>query len=331
MTKRSRELVIVGVDSASFTSLLEVLEARKIIEAEQLCLLADDDTEATPQVFANRSIAVQAITEFSFATTQIVVLLENNETTKSALAAAEAAEAWVIDAAGITCGDDSTLLIHPLINTADIATAENKLISLPGAGAAMLAEALLPLADQLQTLDIILNQPVSALGKRAIDEMASQTTQMFNGQDVATDPISGQRLAFNHLSSAEATQPSGHSLSELALIYQLRHLLGHHIAIDATINTASVFHGQLANVHAILKDAYGLEHIRGLLANGAQLKMCTRPSAQDAVGEAVTLVGRLRLGLTNPHQIKFCATSDNLRKDLASNCVQIIHLLLKLH
>jgi aspartate-semialdehyde dehydrogenase len=334
MTDTPRELVIVGVESAAFASLLEILEERKVIAPEQLRLLdseANVEGEATPQVFANRSIAVQALEKFFFKPEQVVVLLSADPAAESCLAAAEAAGAWVVDAAGVTRGDETATLVHPLLNAQDIASAETRVLVLPSAGAAMLAEALYPLANQLQAVEVVLNQPVSALGKAAVDSLAAQTARLFNGQAAEVDPVIGQRLAFNQLSSSEALLASGHNFSELALVHDLRRLLGEGIAVDASVNTASVFHGQLANVSATLKEDVDLEKLRALLANGARLKLAERPSAQDAVGGENTLVGRLRSSLINSRQVNFCTASDNLRKDLAINCAQIVQLLLKHH
>ena len=331
MTESTRELVIVGVGSAPFDALLEILEERKTVKPDELKLLAADEADVDPQVYANRSVAVQSIKDFVFGADQVVLLLSDDDTAKAALAKAEAAGAWVVDAGGITRGDETAELIHPLLNAAKLQQTERHVIALPGAGAAMVAEALFPLAGQLQSVEVVLNQPVSALGKSSIDSAAAQTARLFNGQEPEVDEATGQRLAFNHLSSAEALLGSGHNFSELALVHELRRLLGEEVALDATINTASVFHGQLANLSVSLKDDVELEQVRGLLANGARLEMRERPSSQDAVGGENTLVGRLRQGLISPRQVNFCAVSDNLRKDVAINCVQIVHLLLKTH
>ena len=331
MTESTRELVIVGVGSAPFDALLEILEERKTVKPDELKLLAADEADVDPQVYANRSVAVQPIKDFVFGADQVVLLLSGDDTAKAALAKAEAAGAWVVDAGGITRGDETAELIHPLLNAAKLQQVERHVIALPGAGAAMVAEALFPLANQLQSVEVVLNQPVSALGKSSIDSTAAQTARLFNGQEPEVDEATGQRLAFNHLSSAEALLGSGHNFSELALVHELRRLLGEEVALDATINTASVFHGQLANLSVNLKEDVDLEQVRGLLANGARLKMRERPSSQDAVGGENTLVGRLRQGLISPRQVNFCAVSDNLRKDVAINCVQIVHLLLKTH
>ncbi|WP_346836992.1 Asd/ArgC dimerization domain-containing protein [Microbulbifer sp. SAOS-129_SWC] len=331
MSESDRELVIVGVDSAAFDPLLEVLEARKVVTPAQLRLLDTEDSGADPQVFANRSISVDVLEQFQFAPEQVVVLLKGGEAGRAALAAAESAGAWVLDGADNTRGDDTVAVIHPLLNSADIAGAERRVLALPAAGAAMVAEALAPLADQLQGVEVLLEQPVSALGKAAVDAMAAQTARMFNGQEAEIDPAIGHRLAFNQLSSSEALLASGHNLSELALVHDLRRLLGDKVAVDATINTASVFHGQLANVRALMAEDVALDQVEALLRNGARLKMSERPSAQEAVGGEETLVGRVRQSLLNKRQVNFCAASDNLRKDLAINCAQIVHLLLKNH
>ncbi|MFD1216106.1 Asd/ArgC dimerization domain-containing protein [Microbulbifer celer] len=331
MTESNRELVIVGVDATAFDALLEILAERKTVAPADLKLLAADAADADPQVFANRSIAVQVAKDFTFSEGQVVLLLNSDDTAREVLAAAEAAGAWVIDAAGITRGDESVALVHPLLNSAEVQSGERNVVALPVAGAAMVAEALYPLKSQLHSVEVVLNQPVSALGKSAVDSAAAQTARMFNGQEAEVDPTTGQRLAFNHLSSAEAILESGHSFGELALVHELRRLLGDELLLDATINTTSVFHGQLANISVTLKEAQPLDTVRGLLANGARLEMRERPSAEEAVGGENTLLGRLRQGLVSPRQVNFCAVSDNLRKDVAINCAQIVHLLLKIH
>lgn len=326
-----RELVIVGVDNAAFAPLLEILEERKTVQPEQLRLLEGEGSEPDPQVFANRNITVQELEQFAFGPGQVVVLLKGGEVGRAALAAAEAGGAWVLDASDTSRGDESVAVVHPLFNAGAIATAERHVLALPAAGAAMVAEALLPLRDRVQAVEVQLNQPVSALGKAAVDSMAAQTARMFNGQEADVDPEVGHRLAFNQLSSGQALLASGHNLGELALVHDLRRLLGEDIAVDACINTSSVFHGQLANLRVMLKEEADLDQVRALLRNGTGLKLAERPSAAEAVGGDITLVGRLRQSLLSPRQVNFCAVSDNLRKDLAINCVQIVQLLLKNH
>ncbi|WP_444885610.1 Asd/ArgC dimerization domain-containing protein [Microbulbifer sp. PSTR4-B] len=329
MSEAARELVIVGVNNAAFAPLLEILEEREIITAEQLCLLESEEREVDPQVFANRSISVQALEKFAFAEGQVVILLDSSDAINAAMTSAENSGAWVVDAANNTRGDESVALIHPAFNAAELANAERRLVALPSAGAAMVAEALFPLAEQLQGVQVQLNQPVSALGKAAIDATAAQTARMFSGQEAEVDPAIGHRLAFNQLSASEALLASGHTLGELTLIHDLRRLLGDNVAVDASINTVSVFHGQLANLGIVLREDVDLEKIRALLANGVRLQLAEQPSAENAVGSDVTIIGRLRQSLLGKRQINLCAVSDNLRKDVAMNCAQIAHLLLK--
>jgi len=329
MSETARELVIVGVDNAAFAPLLEILEEREIITAEQLSLLETEDREVDPQVFANRSIPVQSLEKFTFNDKQVVILLSTDQGAQAAMAAAEQNDAWVVDAAANTRGDETAALIHPMFNSAELANADRRVVALPSAGAAMVVEALAPLKDKLQAVEVQLNQPVSALGKAAIDSMAAQTAHMFSGQDVEVDPAIGHRLAFNLLSASEGLLASGHTMGELTLIHDLRRLLGEGVAVDASISTVSVFHGQLANLGVVLSGDIDLETARALLGNGARLQLAEQPSTENAVGSDVTIIGRLRQSLLNKRQLNFCALSDNLRKDVAMNCAQIVHLLLK--
>ncbi|BBM02661.1 Asd/ArgC dimerization domain-containing protein [Microbulbifer sp. GL-2] len=329
MSETARELVIVGVDNAAFAPLLEILEEREIITAEQLSLLETEDREVDPQVFANRSIPVQSLEKFVFNDKQVVILLSADQAAQAAMAAAEQNDAWVVDAAANTRGDETAVLIHPMFNSAELANTDRRVVALPSAGAAMVVEALAPLKDKLQAVEVQLSQPVSALGKAAIDSMAAQTAHMFSGQDAEVDPAIGHRLAFNLLSASEGLLASGHTMGELTLIHDLRRLLGEGVAVDASINTVSVFHGQLANLGVVLSGDIDLENARALLGNGARLQLAEQPSAENAVGSDVTIIGRLRQSLLNKRQLNFCAVSDNLRKDVAMNCAQIVHLLLK--
>lgn len=329
MSETARELVIVGVDNAAFAPLLEILEEREIITAEQLSLLETEDREVDSQVFANRNIPVQSLEKFVFNDKQVVILLSADEAAQAAMAAAEQNDAWVVDAAANTRGDETAVLIHPMFNSAELANADRRVVALPSAGAAMVIEALTPLQDKLQAVEVQLSQPVSALGKAAIDSMAAQTAHMFSGQDAEVDPAIGHRLAFNLLSASEGLLASGHTMGELTLIHELRRLLGESVAVDASINTVSVFHGQLANLGVVLSGDIDLENARALLGNGARLQLAEQPSAENAVGSDVTIIGRLRQSLLNKRQLNFCAVSDNLRKDVAMNCAQIVHLLLK--
>ncbi|WKD50800.1 Asd/ArgC dimerization domain-containing protein [Microbulbifer spongiae] len=329
MSETARELVIVGVDNAAFAPLLEILEEREMISAEQLSLLEIQDCEVDPQVFANRTIPVQSLGKFVFNEAQVVILLKSGDAADAAMSAAEQNGAWVLDAAAITRGDESVVLIHPVLNSAELAHVGRRVVALPSAGAAMVAEALAPLRDRLRSVYVQLNQPISALGKAAIDSMAAQTARMFSGQDTEVDPAIGHRLAFNQLSASEAPLSSGHTLSELTLIHDLRHLLGEEVAFDAGINTVAVFHGQLANMGVVFTEDIDLHKVRALLGNGARLQLAEQPSTENAVGSEVTLIGRLRQSLLDKRQFNLCAVSDNLRKDVAINCAQIAHLLLK--
>ncbi|GMG87461.1 Asd/ArgC dimerization domain-containing protein [Biformimicrobium ophioploci] len=326
---RERELVIVGASSAVAGPLLEVIEEAELFSGGQVHLLDNSENVGLQHVFAGKSLQVEELEGFGFSADQIVLFFCDAVDAAKWMPLAQKSGAWCVDASGLSRGDESVPFVHPLFNGQDLQAAENRVAGLPVAAAAMLREVLAPFGEAVDSVQVTLCQPVSELGNREVELLAKETTQLFNGQEPEVDPAIGQRLAFSQMSAAGKITDTGYTFTELSLIHDLKALLPEGVKVAADVMTVPVFHGLLANIRIRLAEPMDTEQVSALLGNGARLKIVQNPSSQESLGKEETLVGRIRADLDDNRTVILCAASDNLRKDVAMNCLQIVRLLLK--
>jgi aspartate-semialdehyde dehydrogenase len=247
------------------------------------------------------------------------------------------AGAVVVDNTSYWRMHDDVPLVVAEVNP-DAVEGHRGIVANPNCSTMQMVVALKPLYDEagIERLVISTYQAVSGTGKKAVDELLSQSRAVLDDQDAAAD-VYPHRIAFSALPQA-GSFPSGddHTDEERKLINETRKILDDaSIRVSATCVRVPVVTGHSEAVNVETREPLSPERARELLAAAPGVTVLDDPSAAryplaiDAVGKDDVFVGRIRRDPGNERAIDMWIVSDNLRKGAATNAVQVAELLIE--
>ena len=221
----------------------------------------------------------------------------------------------------------------------DAIAKHNGIIANPNCSTMQMVVALKPLFDEagIERLVISTYQAVSGTGKKAIDELRSQSKLVLEGEERPPATVYPHRIAFSVLPQA-GSFPEGddHTDEERKLINETRKILeDDSIRISATCARVPVITGHSEAVNLETREPLSPERARELLAAAPGVTVIDDPAAGhypmaiDAAGRDDVFVGRIRRDPGNERAIDLWIAADNLRKGAATNAVQVAELLVE--
>jgi len=179
-------------------------------------------------------------------------------------------------------------------------------------------------------------QAVSGTGQKAIEELATQTRDLLNGQPIEAN-VYPKQIAFNCIPHIDVFMENGYTKEEMKMVWETRKIMGDDsIEVNPTCVRIPVFYGHSEAVHIETKKKITAEEVRELLSKAPGVKLLDerKPGGYptpvtDATGQDDTFVGRIREDISHPRGIDLWVVADNVRKGAASNSVQIAEVLIK--
>ena len=234
---------------------------------------------------------------------------------------------------------DEIPLVVPEVNPQAIADyTRHGIIANPNCSTIQMLVALKPLYDEagIERINVCTYQAVSGTGKEAIEELASQTAALLNGQDIKVT-VYPRQIAFNVLPQIDVFQPNGYTKEEMKMVWETQKIMGDSsIRVNPTTVRVPVFYGHSEAVHIETRDKLSVERARELLqaAPGVVLLDERRdggyPTAvTEGAGHDPVYVGRVREDISHPRGLDLWVVADNVRKGAALNSVQIAEILVK--
>ncbi|MBZ2187670.1 aspartate-semialdehyde dehydrogenase [Alcanivorax sp. JB21] len=334
---RQFDIAIAGATGLVGEMLVELLAASDLPVGE-VALLASAESAGKRLAFRGRHRSTQALDEFDFSTVQLAFFAVPEAVAQAHVERAAEAGAIVIDVSGAFAADQSVPVVVPEVN-AEMLTdfRERGIIASPSPGSIQLAMALKPFLDAvgLGQINVTVCESVSEAGRPGVDELASQTARLLNGQ--SPEPkLFNQQIAFNALPQTGAVLESGASRSEVRLALETMRLLGEPgLRINATCLRLPVFFGTSLVVQLETGQPLDAGQAVALLESAPGLVVVERPEGATLIGDALghdgVWVSRVRADLSREQGLNLCLVTDNLRKGAALNCVQIAELLIKDH
>ena len=200
--------------------------------------------------------------------------------------------------------------------------------------------ALKPIYDKvgIERINVCTYQAVSGTGKEAIEELATQTAKLLNGQ-AADAEVYPKQIAFNALPHIDTFQDNGYTREEMKMVWETQKIFEDDaIVVNPTCVRIPVFFGHSEAVHIETRDKLTLEDARALLENAPGVVVMDEREAggyptavTDAAGQDPVYVGRMREDISHPRGFNLWIVADNVRKGAALNSVQIAELLIKEH
>jgi aspartate-semialdehyde dehydrogenase len=336
LKKKNKYVVAVaGATGVVGREMIEILEERNFPVAE-LIPLASERSEGERVEFHGKNVVVRKLTKDSFKGVDIALFSAGAERSLEFAPAAVESGAVVIDNSSAFRMDPKVPLVVPEVNAHALAK-HRGIIANPNCSTIGMVVALKPIHDAAKIKRIVVTtfQSVSGTGKKAIDELASQTVALLNFRDVETN-VYPHQIAFNCLPHIGAFLDNGYTKEEMKMANETKKIMeDDSIRVTATTVRVPVFRCHSESVNIETEKKISANEVRAILSAAPGVivyddpKKNLYPLAIDVAGRDETYVGRIREDESIPNGINLWLVSDNVRKGAALNAVQIAEYLIK--
>ncbi len=334
----SVNVAVLGATGAVGEALFEILAERNF-PVNQVFALASQRSVGKRVRFGKQTLPVLDVETFDFS--QVEIGLFSAGASVSAKYAPRAAEAGclVIDNTSQFRYDDDIPLVVPEVNPERIADYRARnIIANPNCSTIQMLVALKPIYDAVGIQSIIVStyQAVSGTGREAMEELAGQTAQLLNGQDIAMH-VYPKQIAFNVLPHIDVFLDNAFTKEEMKMVWETRKILGDaSILVNPTAVRVPVFYGHSEAIHIETKAPITPEVARELLRQAPGVIVVDDPNAltyptpvTHAAQQDGVFVGRIRESLLTANGLNLWVVSDNVRKGAALNSIQIAEVWLE--
>ena len=330
---RKYTVAIVGATGAVGVEMIKVLERRKF-PVGKLVLLASARSVGKTLPFNGESVAVQELTEDSFAGVDIALFSAGGSISKKFAPAAVKAGAVVVDNSSHFRMDPNVPLVVPEINGADVKNHQG-IIANPNCTTAITLMALQPLHKAFGVKRVIASsyQAVSGTGAQAIEELRNQVNAIAAGKPVEKS-VYPHQIAFNVLPHVDSFMDTGYTKEEMKMQNEARRIL-HLPEFKASVTCVRVpvYRAHSISVNAEFERPVSVEEARKVLSNAPGLKLVDDPANNSyplplyVAEQDDCQVGRIRIDCALENGLAFWVAGDQLLKGAALNAVQIAELI----
>lgn len=325
-------IAVVGATGVVGGMLIELLEQRQF-PVKDLHLLASERSAGKRFSFQNSYVRVQELEEFDFTGTDIAFFTAGRAISSLYVPRATANGAIVIDNTSKYRLEPTIPLVVPEINSEQTRRGiQTRIVANPNCSTIQMVVALKPIYDAvgIKRINVATYQSVSGAGARALEELAKQTANVLNAQEI-TPEIAPVQIGFNVIPQIGEVQENGYSEEELKMVRETQKIFeDRSIKINATCVRVPVFFGHSLALHIethqklrvieaeqLLQTSAGVELVDAHKDNGYPTPVTHAPG-HDAV-----FVGRVREDFSCDNGLNLWVVSDNSRKGAALNSLQI--------
>lgn len=334
---REFNVAVVGATGAVGNEMIAILEERKF-PVREITFLASERSEGKELPFRGKTCRVKVLNEHSFKGIEIGLFSAGGNISQKFAPIAVASGCIVIDNTNAFRMDPDIPLVVPEVNPHAIANYRNKgIIANPNCSTIQMVVALKPIHDAARIRRIVVStyQSVSGTGKKAMEELALQTTAILNFREPPIR-VYPHQIAFNCLPQIDVFLENGYTKEEMKMINETRKIMEDpSIAVTATTVRVPVFRSHSESVNVETERKISVSETKEILSHAAGVRLVDNPAgleyplAINAAGRDETFVGRIREDESIPNGINLWVVSDNLRKGAALNAVQIAEILIK--
>lgn len=335
---RTFNVAVLGATGAVGETMLEILEQRNFPVGE-IFPLASSRSAGQTVTFRGEEITVLDVETFDFSRAQIGLFSAGASVSEVYGPKAAEAGCIVIDNTSRFRYEDDIPLVVPEVNPEAIAEyTQRGIIANPNCSTIQMLVALKPIHDAvgIERINVCTYQAVSGTGKKAIDELATQTTQLLSGKPV-TPSVYPKQIAFNVLPQIDVFLENGYTKEEMKMVWETRKIMGDDtIEVNPTAVRVPVFYGHSEAVHIETREKITRDQATELLlkAPGVVVLDERKPggyptAVSESAGQDPVFVGRIREDISHPRGLDLWVVSDNIRKGAALNSVQIAEVLIR--
>jgi aspartate-semialdehyde dehydrogenase len=337
MSGKKFNVAVVGATGAVGNQMIACLEERKF-PVKSIKFLASSRSLGRKLDFMGDAVAVEELKENSFKAVDIALFSAGGGTSEKFAPFAAKHGCVVIDNSSAWRMDSEVPLVVPEVNPHSVAQYTNKgIIANPNCSTIQMVIALFPLYKECGIKRVVVStyQSVSGTGKKAIDELDSQTRAILNFKN-CENKVYPHTIAFNCLPHIDLFLENGYTKEEMKMVFETRKIMeDDNIGVTATTVRVPVFFGHSESINIETIEHISADQVRSILEKAPGVKVVDDPEnniyplAIDAAGQDLTLVGRIREDESIPNGINMWVVADNIRKGAATNTVQIAEILAK--
>jgi aspartate-semialdehyde dehydrogenase len=328
---------VLGATGAVGSTVLEILAERSFPVAE-LVPLASARSAGQRLPFAGGEVECRELSDESIEGLDIVISSAGGAVSSEWAPRIIAAGAVVVDNTSFWRMHEQVPLVVSEVNP-EAADAHRGLVANPNCSTMQMVVALKPIvaAVGIERLVVSTYQSVSGTGRRAIEELRTQSAAVLAGEtpDAHVYP---HQIAFNVLPQVETFKGGDdYTTEERKMMAETRKILGlgEEVGISTTCVRVPVFNSHSESVNVQTRDPLDPDACRSLLAGTAGVVVLDDPAegiyplATAAAGRDEVLVGRIRRDPSHDRCLNLWIVGDNLRKGAATNAVQVAEVLIE--
>jgi len=332
--EKKYNVAVVGATGIVGETFLKLLTERHF-PVDQFYPLASERSAGNTVLFNNHPHVVENTADFEFSKADIVFFSAGASVSERYAPIAAEAGCIVIDNTSCFRNKPDVPLVIPEVNPEALKNYRvTNIISNPNCSTIQMLVALKPIYDAvgIYRINVATYQAVSGAGKKSVEELARQTADLLNGDDV-TVTVFPKQMAFNVLPKIDSFQENGYTLEEMKMVWETKKILGdEHIKVNPTAARVPVFFGHSEALHIETEQPITAEEARRLLEKAQGVTVIDEEDYPTPVTHAVShdsvFVGRIRKDLTHPNGLDLWVVSDNVRKGAALNAIQIAEMII---
>ena len=332
------DVAVVGATGAVGETMLEILAERNF-PVGKIYALSSERSAGKPVTFGTKTLRAKNLADFDFSQVQIGLFSAGGSISAEYAPKAAAAGCVVIDNTSHFRYDEDIPLVVPEVNPHAIAQYENRgIIANPNCSTIQMLVALKPLHDAayITRINVATYQAVSGSGKPAIEELATQSAKLLNGQEVECKAYPKQ-IAFNCLPHIDVFLDNGYTKEEMKMVWETQKIMeDNNIQVNPTAVRVPVFYGHSEAIHIETRDKLSAAQAREILSQADGVVVYDErqdggyPTAvTESAGHDPVFVGRIREDISHDSGLNLWVVADNVRKGAALNSVQIAEVLIR--
>ena len=338
MLKKKEKYVVavVGATGAVGNEMIATLEEREF-PVERLRLFASERSEGKTLEFEGSEFPVETLKEDSFRGIDIALFSAGAERSKIWAPVAAQSGCVVVDNSSQWRMDAKVPLVVPEVNSHDLKWHKG-IIANPNCSTIQMVVVLKPIHDAARIRRVVVTtfQSVSGTGKKAMDELLQQTTDLLNFREVKCN-VYPHQIAFNCLPHIDKFLENGYTKEEMKMVDETKKIMGDDsIGVTATTVRVPVFRCHSESINIETEKKLSANEAREVLSAAPGIVVFDAPEknvyplAIQVAGKDETYVGRIREDESIHNGLNLWIVADNLRKGAALNAVQIAEKLLEM-
>jgi aspartate-semialdehyde dehydrogenase len=334
--KKGYIVAVVGATGAVGEEMIKTLEKRAF-PVERLRLFASERSEGKILEFRNDEIRVESLNEKSFEGIDIALFSAGAERSKIWAPVAARSGCVVVDNSSQWRMDPGIPLVVPEVNPHDLKWHKG-IIANPNCSTIQMVVVLKPIHDAARIKRVVVTtfQSVSGTGRKAMDELLQQTTDLLNFREIRCN-VYPYQIAFNVLPHIDKFMENGYTKEEMKMVNETKKILGDDsVRLTATTVRVPVFRCHSESLNIETEKKLDANEVRAVLSQAPGVVIYDAPEKNiypipiKVAGKDETYVGRIREDESLENGINMWIVADNLRKGAALNAVQIAEKLVEM-